>query len=172
MEQTPQGGDTFPRPDPTRLTTEMLRRELQATRELFEAKLGERDAKLTILLSALERRPTEIRTSVNELKALQDQKFTAIDQRFSESKVALDTAMSAAKEAAGKTESSLTKQLDSMAALIGTTTNALSDKIDDAKGRLTLIEGRGSGLASGWGYLVGAVGLAATVALLLERILK
>lgn len=165
------GGDTFPRPDPTVLTTEALRRDLLAQRELFESELRTRDVQIQLLLEEMRVKPGSVRRAVDALQELQDQKFRAIDQRFAESKVALDTAMAAAKEAAGKTEMSLTKQLDSMQALVGTTTNALSDKIDDAKGRLTLIEGRGSGFQSSWVILLGALGGLGTIAGLIALII-
>ncbi len=43
----------------------------------------------------------------------------------------------------------------------------LSDRVDRIESRLSLLEGRGSGLNAGWGYLVGAVGIIIAVVTLL-----
>lgn len=102
------------------------------------------------------------------LQALHDEKFRSIQVQFTErdtrteqtsrdSKVAVDAALQAAKEAVGeqnrssalsiaKSETSTAKQIDQQALLIATATHALEDKIGDLKDRVTVIEGKGAGV--------------------------
>lgn len=62
--------------------------------------------------------------------------------------------------AIAKTEAGFTKQIDGIAALIASAVKSLDDKIVDLKERLDRGEGHGKGLSDGWGWLVGAAGLA------------
>ena len=100
---------------------------------------------------------------VIHLELLHDEKFASIQNQFTErdtrteqtsrdSKVAVDAALQAAKEAVGeqnksnalaiaKSEAAFTKQIDQISTLIQTTVKGVDDKIDDIKTRLTLIEG-------------------------------
>ena len=115
-----------------------------------------------------------------------DQKFTAVNTRFDErdtrtaqaadeSRISLDAALAAAKEAVseqnkantlaiGKSELATQKQIDALSTLMTTSASALDEKITDVKSRLDRSEGRSSGFSSGWGILVGAFGLIAAAA--------
>jgi hypothetical protein len=118
----------------------------------------------------------------SELAGLRDlllEKFRGIGTQISErdaqgertardNKVAIDAALSAQKEAVNeqnksnalantKMEASFTKQIDQLGDLVRSMTNGLSDKIDDMKARVTIIESHSKGLGDGWGYLVGAI---------------
>lgn len=114
------GGDVYPRPDPTRLTTEQLWREIAALKEIILFRVG-------------------------SLKELHESKFTSVERQFADAKIALDAALQAAEKAVGKqteafadsiakSETATTKQID-----------ALGSWIDDVKGRLTKIEGMNLG---------------------------
>lgn len=129
----------------------------------------------------LRTRPEAIERRVGQLQALHEEKFKSIQTQFVErdtrteqtsrdSKVAVDAALQAAKEAVSeqnrasslsisKSETATTKQIDQQGQLIASATAALNDKIDDLKSRLTLIEGRGSGMAASWGVMVAAFGM-------------
>jgi hypothetical protein len=100
---------------------------------------------------------------------------TRTEQTSKDSKVAVDAALQAAKEAVGeqnksstlaiaKSEAATTKQIDQISVIINTMAKGLDDKIDDIKTRLTSIEGRAKGLGDGWGYLVGAIGTLIAIA--------
>jgi hypothetical protein len=159
--------DLVPRPDPTALTTEQLRRELGALREIIEARLDAMD-KATVLLD--EQRGGELK----HLREFHDEKFRSVDRtlqerddgidtRFSErdtrsereardNKIAVDAAFAAAKEAVAennkssalandKSEAAFTKQIDAILLLIDSKAKASDDKIDDIKTRLDRGEG-------------------------------
>lgn len=184
----------LPNPDPTVLTTQQLLREIEnakaitdrevaAAKATLEARLNGMDKAITLIQAAVDRSPT-----IAEIFAKFTEKFLSIETQFRErdtrteqtsrdSKVAVDAALQAAKEAVGeqnksnglaiaKSEASTTKQIDGILTLIATTTKAQDDKITDLKDRLQLAENRATGmmqhskgLADGWGYIVGALGL-------------
>jgi hypothetical protein len=104
---------------------------------------------------------------INALKGVHEEKFASIQKQFQErdvrteqsskdSKVAVDAALQAAKEAVGeqnkssalaiaKSEAATTKQIDQMGQFIQSGNKATDDKIDDIKERLTRIEGKSEG---------------------------
>jgi hypothetical protein len=73
---------------------------------------------------------------------------TRTDQRAGDTKLAVDAAFAAAKEATAKIESGFTKSIDSILELIRTTTKASDDKTSDLKDRLTAMEARTAGISS------------------------
>jgi len=114
-----------------------------------------------------ERLQTDIQIAVDNLRRLHEERFTAIQQQFTErdvrseqekkaSKEALDAALLAQKEsvsqqndanttAATKSETSFTKQIDQIATLIATLEKALTDRITELKERIDRGEGQGQG---------------------------
>jgi len=109
----------------------------------------------------------ELRFEARNTEKLYDEKFHSIETQFKErdtrteqtskdSKVAVDAALQAAKEAVGeqnkssalaiaKSEASTAKQIDQLQTLITTTSNNSDEKIADLKERLTRIEGMTGG---------------------------
>ena len=170
--------DIRPIPDPTVLTTQqllaasaVLRDAIDAVRKVIETRLDGMDKAIELLrVTSTEKFPLMVESKVLNLKDLHDEKFKSIQTQFLErdtrteqtsrdSKVAVDAALQAAKEAVGeqnkssalaiaKSEAATTKQIDQIIALITTTTAGLNDKISDLKDRLTLIEGKGFGSAT------------------------
>jgi rubrerythrin len=172
---------SVPLPDPTVLTTENLRREIDNLTKLIDARLDGMDKAVIIFQDSLTRVPTDTDKQVGHLRELllselakvsqmHEEKFRSIGVQFTErdvrteqtsrdSKVAVDAALQAAKEAVGeqnkssalaiaKSEAATTKQIDQLGVLISNTTAGLNDKIEDIKARLTLIEGKDSGGAT------------------------
>jgi hypothetical protein len=159
-----------PVPDPTVLTTQQLERAISGLREILEARLNGMDKALSLTHEELNRRATEGSLKVSHLRELSDEKFSSIQTQFLErdtrteqtsrdSKVAVDAALQAAKEAVGeqnkssalaiaKSESATTKQIDQLVVLISTGTNAQDSKINDIKDRITTLESSNSTLAS------------------------
>jgi hypothetical protein len=101
-------------------------------------------------------------SQVELVRAVMTEKFTAVDGRFEESKVAVDAAFAAAKEAVAeqnkansqaitKSETATKEQLASLSRVTDAGIAGLSDKITDARDRLTVIESltRGIKEASG-----------------------
>lgn len=96
------------------------------------------------------------------VQAVMTEKFAAVDGRFGESKIAVDAAFAAAKEAVteqnksnsaaiAKSEAATKEQLESLRREGGTDRQAMTDKIDDARTRLTTVESRTAGLSEGTG---------------------
>jgi hypothetical protein len=168
--------DTYPRgstpvPDPTILTTQQLYREIATSREILETRLNAMDTATELNKQATDKLPLIIDDKICQLRKLVDEKFSgmlekfhSIDVQFKErdtrteqsskdSKVAVDAALQAAKEAVGeqnkssalaiaKSEAATNKQLDQIGMLITTTNKALDEKINDLKGRLDRGEGQ------------------------------
>lgn len=153
--------------DPSALTTQQLLRELGSLREIINARLDGMDKILGLLQSGMDNRQQAITAEVTHLRTLHEEKFHSISIQFSErdtrteqtskdSKVAVDAALQAAKEAVGeqnkssalaiaKSENSTTKQIDQIGINIQSTTENLNDKIDDVKARLLTIDGLTTG---------------------------
>jgi len=178
---------TPPVPDPTVLTTQNLRREIFGLRELIESRLDGTDKVMALLqVEIIDRIPERIAGAVERLESLRDEKFKNVAVQFAErdlradiisrdSKVAIDAALQAAKEAVGeqnkssalaiaKSETATVKQIDQ----IGLTTTAMAktfdDKIADLKDRVNAIENRGQGQSQMWGYFAGAIGIILAIA--------
>ena len=90
------------------------------------------------------------------------EKFTAIDGRFGESKTAVDAAFAAAKEAVAEqnksntaaiavSETNTKEQLASLSRVTDAGLGALTDKITDARDRLTVIESLTRGIEQAGG---------------------
>jgi hypothetical protein len=166
-------------PDPTSLTTAQLRRELSGLREILTARLDGMDRATTLLDETVNRTPTIIQTEIAHVRELMteklsslggqaEEKFSSIQQQFSERDVrtdqaatasasALAAALQAAKEAvfeqaqaaakaAEKTELSFTKQIDQIQLQIKTIGDGFSDRIAELKERIDRGEGTSSGV--------------------------
>ena len=169
MEQDRYGGGSRPVPDPTLLTTQQLLREIFSLKELIFTRIDGMDKGITLLQSQADKVPSiaVVNASVEALRQYFEEKFHSISIQFTErdtrtessardSKVAVDAALQAAKEAVGeqnkssalsiaKSEAATTKQIDQISLIINATTKGTDDKIDDLKTRLTAMEGARSG---------------------------
>jgi hypothetical protein len=145
----------------TRVPTQ-LDRAIDALRQLIEARLLGSDKELKELHINIDRRREEIKTATQTLQdlltgkidALRDvtsEKFSGVrsqfeerdtrtDQRAGDTKLAVDAAFAAAKEATSKIETGFTKQIDAMNETINVKTQNAEDKIVDLKDRVTAIE--------------------------------
>jgi hypothetical protein len=135
-----------------------------------------------------EKDPLLIEAAITKLQELQEEKFKGIQTQFAErdtraeqtakeGKVSIDAALAAAKEAGSeqnksntqainKSETATTKQLELIGVTISAMVKSFDDKINDIKDRISNIERNSNGmvqhsrgLADGWGYIVGAIGL-------------
>ena len=113
-----------------------------------------------------------------------------IDRRSADNKVAVDNAFLAAKEAVSeqnksnnlaisKSEIAFADQIRQLSVNIQTMNNAVGDKIDDIKDRINTlerttksVEGHGKGVSDMWGWLIGAIGIAATIVTLIMLVMK
>jgi hypothetical protein len=206
--------DIVPRPDPTRLTTQLVDRAIFAFREVFEVRLTEMDKAIVLAADNISKLPDDATTKCDKLRldvdsqiqALREfimsqidnirdvttEKFDAVNARFVErdvrteqaaveSRISLDAALAAAKEAVaeqnkanaqaiGKSETATQKQIDAMVQLMTTSNRSLDDKIADIKSRLDRGEGRDTGTAdartdkrSDVGTIIQAIAVMATI---------
>jgi hypothetical protein len=150
-------GGSRPVPDPTELTTKNLQREIQSLRELVESRLQAIVESASVRQEQIDKIPIEIKERVERLRELVYEKFNGVDNKFASNEVALSAALLAAKEAVkeqntsnntaiSKSEAATNKQIEQLGLLIKATSDGLVDKIDDLKDRLTLIEGKTSGV--------------------------
>ena len=159
-----------PVPDPTILTQEALEREIGAFAKVVEARFNAMDKAIVIQAHMIDLQPAINDKKIEHLRELHDEKFTSIQLQFTErdvrteqtsrdSKVAVDAALQAAKEAVseqnkssalaiGKSDGATTKQIDTMGTLIQSTIGGINVMIGDLKERLTRIEGEGKGVSS------------------------
>lgn len=171
--------------DPTALTTAQLQRELTSLEKLFDERLHSLMERVdamekaqTLFHDDLVRVPTAVDKAVGQLKELHEkwflEKFATVQALFVErdlrieqtkidGKLAGDAALEAAKEAVGKSESATIKQMEQHASLLQNTRDALNDKIDDIKERLTMLEGRGSGFQASWAIVIAVITVAGII---------
>ncbi len=158
-----------PIPDPTILTTQQLLRELGSLKELMLTRMDAYDRAIDLLQDFANRQPT-----IAEVVAENNGKFQAVQLQFRErdirfdraandTRVAVDAAFAAAKEAVNKSELNFTKQLDAIGAAIAVAGRAQDDRVNDVRDRLTAIEGRGQAYSQGFGWIATGVGIVAAV---------
>ena len=140
-------------------------------RELAIAAIGVRldgmDKAVDLLQILSDKVMEKVDEKIHSLKDIHEEKFGSIQLQFRErdvrteqsskdSKVAVDAALQAAKEAVGeqnkssalaiaKSEASTIKQIDQMTLMIQVSNKGVDDKFDDVKERLTRIEGKNEG---------------------------
>ena len=101
-------------------------------------------------------------SQIQNVADVMDQRFSAVDGKFSESKVAVDAAFAAAKEAVAeqnkgndraitKSETAVKEQLAALSTVTDAGLKGLEDKIGDVRERLTALENRTAGLKEGGG---------------------
>src|SRR6185437_13512206 len=103
-------GDWRPVPDPTTLTTEQLRRELSALREILTARLDGMDRATLLLSETVNRTPTQIQTEIAHVRERMqetlsglggqaEEKFASIGLQFAERDVRTTQAATASAQA-------------------------------------------------------------------------
>ncbi len=145
-----------PRPDPTILTTEQLLRAISAVEAVFDARFDGHKMLIDRLRIDVDAVPERIDFRIEHLRDLDNVKFESIQTQFTErdtrtestardSKLAVDAALQAAKEAVAKSEGATIKLLDQLGLQIQSSTKVLDDKIFLLNERMTRSEGKGQG---------------------------
>jgi hypothetical protein len=145
------GADRFPVPDPTTLTTEALRREIDALKELLTQAIdgvrreGENDEK------RIDQRHDALRVEFEQRIASAmsfcDGQFHRIAEQLlqvenlrveqkKDTKDAVDAALTAQKDAVAKSEASTTKQIEQLIVNATTSNDSLRRSIDEVKERV------------------------------------
>lgn len=143
--------DIRPIPDPTILTTAQLLREMEGLRR----ELGMIRECLT---ESIEAEKHFILKEIERVSHLTESHFALVAMRFGERDERFALAARDKKEAIQAAMASVTKQIDQQGILIQTNANVHRDMIDECKGRLTLIEGRSSGMGASWGIAMSLLG--------------
>ncbi len=149
--------------DPSALTTQQILREVGALKEFVLSRIEGIEKAVQIAHDDLERVPTDVDRAVGCLKELHTEKFTGVEREFADMEKAVQVALSAQEKAftkqseyftitINKSEASINKQIDNFDKVVG-----------DLKDRLTRIEGQTVGRKDTIGYIVGAIGLIATI---------
>jgi hypothetical protein len=154
-------------PGPPYLTTEELRRDVSALREILQARLDGMDRAAVVLSETVNRTPTAIQTAISHLKELHDERFRSVtleagerfksvalqfkerDERSSQLAKTQDEALKAALQSAEKlneAQGSANKEANAKTEItFAQQLKAVTDKIEVINGRLD----RGEGTASG-----------------------
>jgi hypothetical protein len=175
-----------PVPDPTERTTQQLYRAIDVSQRQVETKMDGIQAVIATRIDAMDRAivlaqtsinkiPDQVLAAVGQLSGIVDGKIQVVNERFKsietqfierdtrteqtsrDSKVAVDAALQAAKEAVGeqnkssalaisKSEAATTKQIDAIGLLIQSNTKNIDDKIDDLKTGMSKLEQRINGI--------------------------
>lgn len=163
--------------DPTAMTMAQIQREVQALEKLFTQRLSATDEAIKVAHENLVRVPTEVDKAIGHLNEVMLERFGTVNEKFAsvatqfaerdirteqtsrDSKVAVDAALQAAKEAVGKqqeasdrantkAELSFTKQFDQISAVIIAAKSNSDDKIGDLKDRVQGLESEKRGQAA------------------------
>jgi hypothetical protein len=119
-----------------------------------------------------------LQRQMDDLRALLDERYStqteAVKAAFAAQEASNGAALGAQEKAVIKAENAADKRFDLLNELRqGVATKeqieALALRVSDLKERLDKTEGRSGGLSAGWGYLVGAVGLAGAVIAIISR---
>ena len=127
-------------------------RAVLSLRELLESKLNNVDRQV-------EQYHDISRGKIEQLAAVMGERFTGVaaqfserdtrtDQRAGDTKLAVDAAFAAAKEATAKIEAGFTKQIDAIISIIDTKTQNLASGLGDLKERIAATEARTIGISS------------------------
>lgn len=170
-----------------------LNMRLAGLREIIEARLNGMDRAIELASKF----PTAIDSAMASSAALINEKFKTVEERFGtyNEKIASignqflqrDVAVSAALQAAEKqvvstniasaaastkSESATQESLRQLRDLFQTTIGGLTVQITDLKSRVDKSEGHSGGVGDGWGWIVGAVGLLASIIVIVFTLMK
>lgn len=149
--------DWRPVPDPTALTTDQLRREIAALRELLEARLDGMDKNTSERLRAVDTLIEE-RTEAGR---------RAIDVAFANAKELVNERAEAQQKAIDKADQSTAKQIDTIGIQIASTSKTYDMQIGDLKARVQAIESHKQGGSETWAWIVAGLALLITLASLI-----
>jgi hypothetical protein len=146
--------------------------------EEIKARLDGMDKAIVLLQKTLDREPSiaEVHSAVTSLKELTQTRFVERDVRTEQvsksDKIAVDAALQAQKEAAGKQADNFSELINKNEQLFLTQMQSLKNQVDLLQQRLDKGEGHTRGLGDGWGWLVGAIGTIAAVLAAFELFTK
>jgi hypothetical protein len=126
-----------PVPDPTRLTTEALHREVAALRELIEERIAATDALVNEKFSSVDRQLSLVERQRVEQKSDTEK---AVNAALVAQKDAVKEQTIASEKSIEKSEASTNKQLEQITVTFSTALAGLNAQLDDIKARVVTIE--------------------------------
>lgn len=133
-----ESGDVTPRPDPTKLTTEALLREIAGLREFVLGEIGHVREISQTKFAAIERQLEGIAQRTAEQKT--DTK-DALDAALQAAKEAVSLQREASDKAIDKSEKDTTSKIDALGKLVEKSSEVKDEKIEDLKERMNRLEG-------------------------------
>jgi len=134
-----------PVPDPTKLTTDQLYREIATLKEIVFTRLDGMDGALSIATDTLTRQPSEIDKAVAHLKELHNSAIASLKELHNaaihDTQKSAEVLTGVLQAAVAKSEASYTKQFDAINLNIATQNKANADRIEDLKERMDRNEG-------------------------------
>jgi hypothetical protein len=130
--------DVTPRPDPTKLTTEALLREIAGLREFVLGEIGHVREISQTKFSAIDRQLEGIAQRTAEQKT--DTK-DALDAALQAAKEAVNLQREASDKAIAKSEADTTGKIEALGKLVEKSSDVKDEKIEDLKERMNRIEG-------------------------------
>lgn len=114
----------------------------RAVKEVRELLYEHIDFKIAVIAGALDSHIRETAEKFAGVAAQFSERDTRTDQRAGDTKLAVDAAFAAAKEATAKIEAGFTKQIDSMIGTVDTKTANLDGRINDLKEAIVQLQNR------------------------------
>lgn len=161
---------------------------------ILETRLSGMDRAIELVREEANRLPLHVDEKITSLRQVHEEKLASVQSQFKErdtrseresrdNKVAVDAAFAAQKEAAAKqdeanakaidkSEKATTETIKTNQELSRASVDAITKSLDEVKQRLTRFEGKSEGGGAVWGYIIGAVGLIAAVAVAVAAIVK
>jgi len=137
--QTDILGENIPRPDPSRLTTQQVQREIGGLRELLEAKIDTLSSGTELERSLIGQVTIKeyLMDTINERDRKYEQRFASIDKSLSEAGVAVKDALAAAlastKEALGQATTNTKDALVSANNSISTALSSIDKRFESLR---------------------------------------
>jgi len=132
-------GRNIPVPDPTKLTTDAVTSLKEHLTELFNNRF-------------------------DYAESLTNEKFKGVTQQFTSNDKALDAAFKSAKEVTEKTETNFGKRIQDLTDLFATQMGNLEKDVTDLRLTQRGVTSHGKGVADGWGWIVGGIGIIVGIA--------
>ncbi len=158
-------------PDPTKLTTDAIDRELEDVQKNLDDLKELLEAKIAVEREHADSLATAVHRHINGMEAFRDQKFGEVDRRFLQVETQRVEQKADTKEAVDAALAASAKQLQELRLTFTTTIDAIRREIGDMKDRVTAIEslkvgatGANASLYAVAAFLVAVIIIAATLA--------
>lgn len=165
---SPKGGEIVPNInalDPSPRTMDQMSQAINGLKELILVKFAENDKAVVRLQEFANSQPTPgvIYAKLEALAQLTETRFNESEKRTEQTRLSdkgsLDIALTAAKEATGKSEAGFTEQIRTIGSSITTLQSSLEARINDIKERIDRGEGGQTGSKAYQTVLFTIVGL-------------